>query len=95
MNTTKGTTSPMPSTLVTSVCEDNYPPIDSKVSNVCCIPRGCTEGCRESIEVFKALFHIVSTPDCSFSHQVFGVIMRACIILYNMIIEDERGKHTL
>lgn len=38
--------------------------------------------------VFKDRFHILATSCCSFLHQVLSVIMRLCIILHNIIIED-------
>jgi hypothetical protein len=55
----------------------------------------CQEGAWKDMErtlgVLKARFHILATPDHSFSHQVLSAIIRAYIILNNMIIEDEHG----
>ncbi|KAK1610641.1 hypothetical protein QYE76_034314 [Lolium multiflorum] len=43
--------------------------------------------------VLKARFNILAVPGCSYSRRTLGLIMRACIILHNMIIDDERGTN--
>jgi hypothetical protein len=35
-------------------------------------------------------FNILTIRDRSYSHRTLGLIMHACIILHNMIIDDER-----
>jgi drug/metabolite transporter superfamily protein YnfA len=53
----------------------------------------CQEGAQEEVYrafgVLKAHFHILASLGRSFHHYVCGVIMCACIIMYNMIIKDE------
>jgi hypothetical protein len=41
--------------------------------------------------LLKKRFNILVIPDQSYSQRIFNLIMRACIILHNMIINDERG----
>ncbi|XP_051219997.1 uncharacterized protein [Lolium perenne] len=40
--------------------------------------------------VLKARFNILAVPGRSYSRHTLGLIMRACVILHNMIIDDER-----
>ena len=42
--------------------------------------------------LLKKRFNIPFIPDRSYSQHTLGLIMRACIILYNMIINDERDS---
>jgi hypothetical protein len=42
--------------------------------------------------LLKKRFNIPFIPDRSYSQHTLGLIMRACIILYNMIIDDERDN---
>jgi len=41
--------------------------------------------------ILKKRFNILAIPGRSYSQRTLGLIMRACIILHNMIIDDERG----
>jgi hypothetical protein len=41
--------------------------------------------------LLKPIFYVLTSPCPSFSQQVFGAIMCACIILHKTIIEDEHG----
>nr|XP_051217860.1 uncharacterized protein LOC127335276 [Lolium perenne] len=41
----------------------------------------------------KARFNILAVPGRSYSRRTLGLIMRACVILHNMIIDDERGTN--
>ncbi|XP_071683717.1 uncharacterized protein [Lolium perenne] len=41
--------------------------------------------------VLKARFNILAVPGRSYYRRTLGLIMRACVILHNMIIDDERG----
>ncbi|KAK1610516.1 hypothetical protein QYE76_034189 [Lolium multiflorum] len=43
--------------------------------------------------VLKARFNILAVPGRSYSRRTLGLIMRACVILHNMIIHDERGTN--
>ncbi|KAL3639299.1 hypothetical protein CASFOL_017206 [Castilleja foliolosa] len=56
------------------------------------------ESCRKDVErafgVLQARFAIVRQPARTWDLEVLGKIMRACIILHNMIVEDERDSYT-
>uniref|UniRef100_A0A0D3D5W6 DDE Tnp4 domain-containing protein n=1 Tax=Brassica oleracea var. oleracea TaxID=109376 RepID=A0A0D3D5W6_BRAOL len=56
------------------------------------------EAVRKEVErafvVLKAHFAIVKNPSLSLDKVKIGKIMRACIILHNMIVEDERDGYT-
>ena len=41
--------------------------------------------------VLKSRFNIIAVPGRYYSKRTLGLIMRACVILHNMIIDDERG----
>jgi hypothetical protein len=43
-----------------------------------------------AFSLLKKKFNILVIPGWSYSQRTLGLIMRACIILYNMIIDDER-----
>jgi hypothetical protein len=43
--------------------------------------------------VLKSRFNIIAVPGRSYSQRTLGLIMRACVILHNMIIDDERGTN--
>ncbi|KAK9267481.1 hypothetical protein L1049_009907 [Liquidambar formosana] len=55
------------------------------------------ESCRKDVErafgVLQSRFAIVCGPTRSWSREYLGYIMKTCIILHNMIIEDERDKN--
>ncbi|XP_048603562.1 uncharacterized protein LOC111203417 [Brassica napus] len=57
------------------------------------------EAVRKDVErafgVMQARFAIVKNPALLWDKIKIGKIMRACIILHNMIVEDERDKYTL
>ncbi|XP_019192734.1 PREDICTED: uncharacterized protein LOC109187032 [Ipomoea nil] len=54
---------------------------------------------RKDIErafgVLKARFAIISNPARMGSKETLGQIMRACIIIHNMIVEDERDSYAI
>jgi hypothetical protein len=43
-----------------------------------------------TFDLLKKRFNILSIPDRSYSQRTLRLIMRVCIILHNMIIDDER-----
>jgi hypothetical protein len=43
-----------------------------------------------AFDLLKKRFNILVIPDRSYSQRTLDLIMHACIILYNMIIDDER-----
>lgn len=53
------------------------------------------EACRKDVEkafgVLQARFNIVRVPTRGWSDEVLYYIMKTCIILHNMIIEDEHN----
>jgi hypothetical protein len=55
------------------------------------------EACRKDIEipfgVLQARFAIVRGPAHFWDMKSLQFIMKACVILHNIIIEDERGKN--
>ncbi|XP_023637544.1 uncharacterized protein LOC111830208 [Capsella rubella] len=55
------------------------------------------ESCRKDVErafgVLQARFAIVKNPALFWDKKKIGKIMRACIILHNMIVEDERHEY--
>ena len=57
------------------------------------------EAARKDVErafgVLQARFAIVKNPVRTLDIEKIGKIMRACIILHNMIVEDERDGYTL
>jgi len=52
------------------------------------------EGCRKDIErafgVLQSRFNIVRRPSRLWKRKSIGRIMKACVILHNMIVEDEK-----
>ena len=55
------------------------------------------EACRKDVErafgVLQGRFAIVSRPARGWKHHNLRSIMKACIILHNMIVEEERGRY--
>jgi hypothetical protein len=45
-----------------------------------------------AFDLLKKWFNILVIPDRSYSQRTFDLIMRACIILHNMIIDDKRDS---
>jgi hypothetical protein len=43
-----------------------------------------------ALDLLKKRFNILVTPDKSYSQRALKLIMRVCITLHNMIIDDER-----
>jgi hypothetical protein len=45
-----------------------------------------------AFDILKKMFNILAIPDRSYSQRTLNLIMRAYIILHNMIIDDERDN---
>ena len=45
--------------------------------------------------MLQARFAIVRGPARLLKEEEIGIIMRACVILHNMIVEDERDNYCL
>jgi hypothetical protein len=45
---------------------------------------------KYAFSLLKKRFNILAISDRSYYQHTLGLIMRACIILHNMIIDDER-----
>jgi hypothetical protein len=43
-----------------------------------------------AFDLLKKMFNILTIPGRSYSQRTLNLILRACIILHNMIIDDER-----
>jgi ATP-dependent phosphoenolpyruvate carboxykinase len=43
-----------------------------------------------AFDLLKKRFNILAIPDRSYSQRILNLIMCACIILHNMILDDER-----
>jgi hypothetical protein len=43
-------------------------------------------------DLLKKTFNILAIPAWSYSQRILDLIMHACIILHNMIINDERDN---
>lgn len=56
------------------------------------------ESCRKDVErffgVFKSKCRIIYNAGRLWSHQDMNTIMKACLILHNMIVENERGMQS-
>jgi hypothetical protein len=46
-----------------------------------------------SFGLLKSRFNIIAVPGCSYSQRTLGLIIRACVNLHNMIIDDERDTN--
>ncbi|XP_021725079.1 uncharacterized protein LOC110692388 [Chenopodium quinoa] len=44
--------------------------------------------------VLQARFSILRKPSLAYDEDILGDIMKACIIMHNMIVEDERHNYT-
>jgi len=42
--------------------------------------------------VFLLKWQIVANPCCLWDHAIIVNVLMACIILHNMVIDDERGE---
>ncbi|CAA7017819.1 unnamed protein product [Microthlaspi erraticum] len=54
-----------------------------------------TDEVERAFGVLQARFAIVKNPSLTMDKEKIGNIMKACIILHNMIVEDERDAETI
>jgi hypothetical protein len=50
---------------------------------------------KRAFEVLQSRFTVVRHPACLWKRRSVGRIMLACVILHNMIVEDERDEVTI
>jgi len=55
---------------------------------------GCWKDIERAFEVLQARFKIICEPTRLWDIVNLGIFMRSCIILHNMIVEDERDTYT-
>ncbi|KAK1651568.1 hypothetical protein QYE76_069373 [Lolium multiflorum] len=70
----------------------NYPPSYFRRSD--CAQSAWRKDVECAFGVLKARFNILAVLGRTYSRRTLGLIMRACVILHNMIIDDERGCMT-
>jgi len=51
---------------------------------------GCTKDIERAFGVLQSHFNIVRRPSRLWKRKSIGRIMKACVILHNMIVEDEK-----
>jgi len=59
------------------------------------IKKSIRKDVEQAFSVLQARFTIVRGPTCLMDQKQFGVVMRACVILHNMIVKDERDNYEL
>ena len=75
-----------------NICEDNPKATRSKRKIICKSSEAYRKDVERAFGVLQARFAIVCGPARFFYHETLQDIMKACIILHNMIIEDERDE---
>ena len=50
---------------------------------------------KRAFEILQARFAIIRGPAWNMDKTKFSMIMKACVILHNMIVEDERDSYDL
>ena len=48
---------------------------------------------KRAFEILQARFAIIRGPARNMDKTEFSMIMKACVILHNMIVEDERDSY--
>ncbi|OWZ05605.1 hypothetical protein PHMEG_00022277 [Phytophthora megakarya] len=70
-------------------------PIDNKQKYFAKKQEAARKDVERAFGVLQARWAIVKGPARSWSHSNLAVIMKACIVLRNMIVQDERGENCL
>lgn len=75
-------------------CKNNTSSNRLKSQTFCTVPKICKDAER-AFRILQARFNIVCGPTRFRDEQTLVDIMKACIIMYNIIIEDESGPGTI
>jgi hypothetical protein len=68
-------------------------PVEAKKKHFARIQEACRKDVECAFGILQARFSIVREPARFWDEATLNDIMKACIILYNMIIEDERDSN--
>ena len=70
-------------------------PVGEKLCHYCAVQEACRKDIERCFGVLHARFHIVKNPARSWTQEKLDNIMAACIIIHNMVVEEERGDYSL
>jgi hypothetical protein len=70
-----------------------HEPRDEKIQHFAKIQEGVKKDVERCFEVLQAHFAIIQNPCRLWQMHTIYEVMVICVILYNMIIEDEKDKH--
>jgi hypothetical protein len=73
---------------VVSFCEDCSPPNRQEETILC---KGARKDIERAFRVLQARWGVNHGPAYGWDRERLSDIMTACIIMHNMIVEDERG----
>ncbi len=51
------------------------------------------ERCPMLFGVLQAKFQVITNPCREWNKEVIGYVLMACVVLHNMIIENEQGQN--
>jgi hypothetical protein len=76
---------------VKSIKDKNGQPLTKKDSTFTKAQEAARKDIERAFDVLQARFTIVRGPACCWDKKNLVNIMKCCVILHNMILEDERG----